>query len=220
MTNPPETRLYAPVKAHLERLGYSVKGEIGAADVVAMKEGEDTPLIVELKTGFSLTLLHQAVARQAVTDIVYVAVPRWKGKAGWRSFKSNIGLCRRLGIGVLSVNPEDGAVQVHADPGPFQPRKSKLRRDRLLKEFDARSGDPTKGGTRGRVMTAYRQNALACAAYLRAAGPSRGADVAQHTGVKRATRIMADNHDGLFFRAARGIYALSDKGVNALDQKD
>lgn len=219
MTRPAETQLYAPVKAHLESLGYVVKGEIGAADVVALRDGCE-PLIVELKTGFSLTLLQQAVARQAVTDVVYVAVPRWTGKAGWRAFKGNIGLCKRLGVGVISVRLKDGFVQVHCDPVPFQPRKSKHRRTALLREFATRAGDPTKGGTAGQVETAYRQDALRCVGYLSKAGPSKGAEIAKATGVARATRIMADNHYGWFFRAARGIYALSDAGTSeAADPK-
>lgn len=213
MTKPSETQLYAPVKAFLTAQGYEVKGEVGAADVVAVRADQEAPLIVELKTGFSLTLLQQAVARQAVTDVVYVAVPRWKGKAGWRAFKGNVGLCRRLGLGVLSVNLKDDTVQMHAEPGPFQPRKSKVRRVRVMQEFDARDGDPTEGGTNGQVMTSYRQDALRCVACLREAGPSKGSDVARATGVVRATRIMADNHHGWFFRAARGIYALSDAGL-------
>jgi hypothetical protein len=211
MSNPRETRLYAPVKAYLEAQGYSVKGEIAAADIVALR-GNEPPLIVELKNGFSLVLLQQAAARQAITDTVYVALPRWSGKAGWRAFKGNIGLCKRLGIGVISVREADGVVQVHADPAPFQPRKSKARKAALLKEFAAREGDPTMGGTNGQVMTAYRQDARRIAAYLATAGPSKGADVARATGVSRATRIMADNHYGWFFRAARGIYTLSDAG--------
>lgn len=183
MQKPVETDLYAPVKAWLEAQGHSVKGEVGAADVVARKGG--ALLIVELKLGFSLVLLQQAVARQAVCDLVYVAVPRWRGKAGWRAFKGNIGLCRRLGLGVLSVQFEDGTVQEHAAPGPFQPRRSPKKRARLVAEFDTRSGDPTPGGTNGQVMTSYRQDALTCAAYLAGAGASKGADVARETGVGR-----------------------------------
>ncbi|WP_272003813.1 DUF2161 domain-containing phosphodiesterase [Roseovarius sp. ZX-A-9] len=215
MPKPVETDLYPPVKAFLEAQGYTVKGEVGAADVLA-RRGDDPPLIVELKTGFSLVLLQQAVARQAITDTVYVAVPRWSGKAGWRAFKGNIGLCKRLGIGVISVRLKDGYVQVHCEPVPFQPRKSSLRRKALLKEFDARDGDPTHGGTNGQVMTAYRQDARRCAAHLAEVGIAKGADVAKATGVARATRIMADNHHGWFCRAARGLYALSDAGTLAL----
>ncbi|WP_300513618.1 DUF2161 family putative PD-(D/E)XK-type phosphodiesterase [Aliiroseovarius sp.] len=204
-----ETELYAPVKAWLEGMGYEVKGEVGAADVVALREGAE-PLVVELKTGFSLTLLQQACARQAVTDAVYVAVPRWTGKAGWRAFKGNTGLCKRLGLGVLSVRLKDGFVQVHADPGPYQPRKSALRKSRLLGEFAKRAGDPNQGGTRGRVVTAYRQDAERCRDYLAEHGAARGRDVARATGVEKATTIMRDNHYGWFEKVETGVYRLFD----------
>ncbi|MBL4766641.1 MAG: hypothetical protein JKY94_02870 [Rhodobacteraceae bacterium] len=210
-----ETELYAPIKAHLEALGYEVKAEISAADVVACRPG-DEPLIVELKTGFSLILLQQAVARQAISDSVYVAVPRWSGKSGWRTFKGNVGLCKRLGIGVMSVRLKDGHVQVHADPEIFNPRKSKRRKGALLREFEQRKGDPNIGGTRGQIVTVYRQNALKCAAYLAEHGPAKGAVVAQETGVEKATRMMADNHHGWFVRVSTGVYDLTEAGRASL----
>ena len=69
---PRETDLYAPIKSYLEGQGYDVKGEVADCDVVAVRRGED-PVVVELKTSFSLQLIFQAVRRQALTDTVYVA---------------------------------------------------------------------------------------------------------------------------------------------------
>ncbi len=212
-----ETDLYDPVKSWLEGLGYEVKAEVGAADVMALRDDE-APVVVELKTGFSLTLLQQAVARQAITDHVYVAVPRWAGKAGWRTFKGNIGLCRRLGLGVLSVKVVEGAVQVHCDPAPFQPRKSKLKSARLLGEFAKREGDPNRGGTRGKIVTSYQQEAEKLAAHLARYGPMKGADLVKATDVARATRMMADNHYGWFERLDRGVYGLTETGQAAAKQ--
>ncbi len=207
-----ETDLYAPVKAWLEDQGFEVKAEIGAADVVACREGEE-PVIVELKTGFSLTLLQQAVARQRISDWVYVAVPRWKGKSGWRTFKANVGLCKRLGVGVMSVNLADETVQVHADPAEFKPRKSKPRKGALLKEFDKRVGDPNKGGTKGSVVTAYQQEAERCLAFLVENGPAKGATVAQGAQAPKATNIMYNNHYGWFEKTGeRGVYQASAAG--------
>ncbi|WP_438992182.1 DUF2161 domain-containing phosphodiesterase [Lentibacter sp.] len=212
-----ETALYAPVKAYLVGLGYEVKGEVGAADVVA-RRGAEAPLIVELKTGFSLQLMHQAVARQRISDSVYVAVPRWKGRAGWKAFKANVGLCKRLGLGVLSVDLEAGTAQAHSDPAPFQPRKSKLKAAALMREFDAREGDPNEGGmTRMTIVTAYRQEAEKCARHLAEYGPSRGRDVKEATGVERATTMMRANHYGWFEKQSAGVYALSAAGQAALN---
>ena len=80
----PETELYDPIKAYLMAQGYEVKGEVGAADLVACR-GEESPVIVELKTGFTLSLFHQCIERQSVTDLVYLAVPRGHGPRWPRS---------------------------------------------------------------------------------------------------------------------------------------
>jgi len=211
-----ETELYPPVKAYLEAQGYEVKAEVGAADVVACRSGGD-PVIVELKTGFTLSLFHQAVERQAVTDAVYVAVARGPGRRFQTALKNNLKLARRLGLGLITVRLADGLVEVHLDPGPFMPRKSRARKDRLLREFSRRVGDPNTGGsTRTTLVTAYRQDAIRCAQHLVANGPSRGADVAKVTGVARATRMMADDHYGWFERVERGVYGLTPKGRDTL----
>ncbi|WP_029060098.1 DUF2161 domain-containing phosphodiesterase [Stappia stellulata] len=211
-----ETELYPPIKAFLTAQGYEVKAEVGAADVVACR-GDEDPVIVELKTGFTLGLFHQAIARQSITDAVYVAVPRMAGRRFQSALKNNLKLARRLGLGLITVRLSDALVDVHLDPGPFSPRKSKPRRDRLLREFARRVGDPNTGGsTRVTLVTAYRQDALRCAAHLAANGPSRGAEVAKATGVANATRLMADDHYGWFERVERGVYALTPKGTAAL----
>lgn len=211
-----ETELYGPVKGLLEGQGYAVKGEVGAADLVAVR-GDEAPLVVELKTGFSLALFHQAIDRQSVTDTVYVAVPRVDGAGFHKALKSNRALCRRLGLGLMTVRLADGFVEIHLDPGPYRPRQSKAKKARLLGEFQRRVGDPNTGGTtRTTVMTAYRQDAIRCALHLKASGQSKAADVAKATSVGRARQIMYDDHYGWFERVATGVYALSPKGTAAM----
>lgn len=211
-----EADLYPPVKALLESQGYEVKSEIGAADVVALRGAED-PVIVELKLSFSLALFHQAVARLAVTDVVYIAVAHKPGKRFASAVKANVKLARRLGLGVMVVRLRDGLVTVHADPGPYEPRKSKPRQTHLLREFARRSGDPNTGGQiRAGLVTAYRQDALRLALYLFEAGASKGAMVARETGVAQATRMMRDNHYGWFEKVETGIYGLSPTGAKAV----
>ena len=210
---PREAELYGPVKRFLEAQGYEVKGEVGAADVVAVRGAED-PVIVELKLGFSLTLFHQAIARMAVSDLVYVAVPRPKGK---RALRDNVALARRLGIGVLTVRVRDGVVEAQADPGPYAPRKSKKKKAGLLREFSRRVGDPNEGGaTRHGIVTAYRQDAIRCARFLAVHGASKGAKVAEWAEVPGATRVMRDNHYGWFEKVSTGVYGLSEAGHKGL----
>ncbi|PZX16584.1 hypothetical protein LX81_01955 [Palleronia aestuarii] len=209
-----ETDLYAPVKAFLEAQGYTVKGEIGGVDVMALR-ADEPPVMVELKRAFSLALVYQGIARQSVSDAVYLAVP----EDGARTRRSRVGLCRRLGLGYVTVRLRDGHVTVHCDPGPFVPRRNGRRAGRLLREFARLEGDPNVGGgTRRGLVTAYRQDALSCARHLGVAGPSRGAEVARATGVAQATRLMADDHYGWFSRVARGVYDLTEAGRAAAGQ--
>jgi len=211
MTKPRETDLYPPVKAYLEGQGYEVKGEVGAVDVMAVR-GKEDPVLVELKLGFSLALLHQGIARQAISDAVYLAVPH-----GLKGMKENLSLCRRLGLGLMTVRLRDGFVEVLVDPAPYKPRKSAKRKGRLLREFARRVGDPNAGGAmRVGIITSYRQDALRCAAFLADKGASKGAAVARGAAVPKATRIMADDHYGWFERVTTGVYMLTPKGVEAL----
>ena len=164
-----ETELYAPVKGLLEAQGYAVKGEVRGCDVVAVR-GEEPPLVVELKTTLSLSLLLQAVDRLALSDAVYLAVP--EDCAPLRRDPKRIRkLLRMLGLGLLTVS--GGRAAVWLDPGPYAgPRRSKARRARLLGEFRGRAGDPEPGGADRRrgLHTAYRQRALAIARHLAVRG--------------------------------------------------
>lgn len=206
-----ETDLYTPVKRFLEAQGYVVKGEIRECDVVALR-GDDPPVIVELKTGFSLQLVLQGIDRQAMSDAVYLAFPPPKR----RQQSDILKLCRRLGLGVLLVSGQ--FVEALADPTPYRPRTDLKRKGRLLKEFAHRMGDPDAGGTaRQPRMTAYRQDALRLAGRIADEGPMRVARLREETGVERAAGILQNDVYGWFQRESRGVYGLSPKGVSALE---
>ena len=207
-----EADLYPPLKTFLERQGYEVKAEIGACDIMA-RRGDEPPVIVEMKLTFSLALLLQGVARQALFDHVYLAVP--VGPKGWPArYKDITALCRRLGLGLLAVRGDE--VEAHLDPAPYSPRKNLARAARLLREFDRRLGDPNTGGTRGvKQMTHYRQDALRVALALQN-GPIAARQLARACGVKRACTLARDDHYGWFARPQAGQYALSDAGRAAM----
>lgn len=182
-----------------------------------MPDNEGDPVIVELKTGFTLSLFHQAINRQSMTDLVYIAVPRKTGKAAVTSIRKNKMLCRRLGIGLITVRLADGRVDVHCDPGPFKPRKIKARKTKLIAEFETRHGDPNSGGmTSEGMMTSYRQGALRCAKVLHDEGACKASYVAKMAGFEKARNLMAANHYGWFEKIDRGIYGLSPEGAKAL----
>jgi hypothetical protein len=213
-----EADLYPPVKDLLVQQGYDVKAEITGCDVVA-RRGSEPPLIVELKLSFSLALVYQGIARQSITDTVYLAIPPFSGRGVRGQQRDALALCRRLGLGLMIVRTSPAYAEVLTDPAPYRPRKTKARQTRLLREFEHRVGDPNAGGVSKRpIMTAYRQNALRCAALLAEHGPTKGADVAKGTGFTKATTLMRRDVYGWFEPAGtRGVYQISPKGRDALE---
>ena len=215
-----ETALYAPVKKFLEARGYEVKGEVRDCDLVA-RRGDEPPIIVELKLRFSLALLLQGVDRLALTERVYLAVPRPASRQRRRHGLAPDApvirkLCRRLGLGLLLVGGS-GPVEILEEPVPYRPRPAKARALRLKDEFDRRVGDANLGGTTGvPLVTAYRQDALRCARVLAGGGPMRLAALRSAAEVPGAARILQRNVYGWFTRLERGTYALSDGGGAAL----
>ena len=208
----PETSLYGPVKRYLKTLGFAVKGEVCGCDLVAIR-GNEPPLVVigELKLSFTLDLVLQAVDRTAACDEVWLAV----GPAGRKRFGDPrvCKLCRFLGFGLLGVS-SSGAVEVLVEPRPWKPRQNKKRPARLIDEHRKRIGDPAQGGsTRQPIMTAYRQQALACAASL-AEGPRRTSEL--RSVVPNAPSILLRNWYGWFTRIERGLYELTPEGALAL----
>jgi hypothetical protein len=214
-----ETGLYAPVKQFLESRGYEVKGEVQGCDLVA-RRGDEPLVIVELKLRLSLALILQGVDRLALTERVYLAVPRpCSQHRRSRSLASDAPdvrkLCRRLGLGLLLVGPR--RVEIVEEPVPYRPRPAKVRALRLKDEFDRRLGDANIGGAvAAPIVTAYRQDALRCARALARGGPMRIAALRAATGVPDAARILQHDVYGWFTRIARGTYMLSDGGEEAL----
>jgi hypothetical protein len=209
-----ETTLYPPIKGFLEAAGYVVKGEIGGCDVVGVSEGEPSVLVVcELKLTFNLELILQAVDRATISDEVWIAArvsAKGKGRETDRRFRD---LCRRLGIGMLSV-ADNGTVDVIVSPQSPAPRKNAKRRSRLVSEHKRRKGDPALGGiNRSPIMTAYRQQALTCAAALQQ-GLVRPRDIRPFA--PDVATILRGNVYGWFDHADRGVYGLTAAGIEAL----
>ena len=209
-----ETSLYLPVKRFLETLGFEVKGEICGCDLVALR-GDNAPVVMvgELKLSFNLDLVLQGVDRTVASDEIWLAVRSSKRGRGREQDPRARRLCRLLGFGLLGVSPA-GHVQILVEPGPWRPRRDPQRRSKLVEEHRRRQGDPVLGGgTRSPIMTAYRQQALACAAAL-SAGPRRPRDV--KATVPDAAKILLRNVYGWFVRVERGLYDLTDLGRAAL----
>ena len=209
-----ESDLYAPVKVLLEGQGYVVKGEVRGCDVVGVR-GAEPPVVVELKRTFGLGLVLQGVDRLALSDLVYLAVGQWP-----KQMKNVKKLCRRLGLGFIVV--ASGKADVVLDPVPYTPRPNKRKAGRLLGEHARRVGDPNLGGQamRAPLMTAYRQEALRCAEILAANGPMKVAALREAGRAPKAAQILQADVYGWFERVERGVYAITPKGRQGLEQFD
>jgi len=212
-----EADLYAPVKAHMQAAGYEVRGEVGKCDIVGVQG--DTAIAVELKLVFGLPVLYQALERLSAVDFVYVAVAVPEGRkarSNWDAMVKHASrLCRMLGVGLIEVR--DGVVSILADPAPYAPRKNSKARAKLLGEFRRRTGDHNVGGTTKRPrVTGYREEALRCAQALAAHGPMAPARLRDLIALPSASAKLQGNVYGWFERVERGVYAVTESGVAAL----
>ncbi len=185
-------------------------------DVVGTR-GDEPPIIVELKLAFTLSLVLQGIDRLTMTDCVYLAVARPRGRMARRApvYRRDVrALCRRLGLGLMMV---DSRVEVLLDPIPYRPRLRARRLGQLLGEHARRVGDPNRGGVnKTPLVTAYRQEALRCALLIRDTGTAK-LRVLRETGlVPNAPRILQRDVYGWFHRVERATYGLTERAEKDL----
>ncbi|MFC4599585.1 DUF2161 domain-containing phosphodiesterase [Cohnella hongkongensis] len=242
-----ETELYPPVKKFFVSRGYEVKSEIRGCDLVAYRpdERQNDPVatIVEMKKTFTLALLLQGIDRQKTGASVWLAVERNRVKKGAHNqrFGEIAQLCRRLNLGLMTVTfyrTKPPVIDVWCEPAEtragaalglpaaaesaaayaLQPtRRSAAKAGKLLKEFNARSGDYNVGGSAKRkLVTAYRERAIQCALALACHGPSAPRQVRDWTGCPNAGSMLRENVYGWFRRIRKGLYELAPAGDAAL----
>ncbi|SHI53013.1 hypothetical protein SAMN02745751_00496 [Dethiosulfatibacter aminovorans DSM 17477] len=217
-----ETELYQPVKDLFEGMGYEVYSEVDDMDVVAVKD--DRKIVIELKTSLSMKLLIQAVKRQKIYEDVYVAVPFPKFKKRFsKDFKDKEYLLRRLELGLIfvSFNEKNAYAQIALEPKPFNLQisrtRSKKKRTLVDRELSNRHGDNNTGGTKGKLVTAYREKALELASYLRETDEMTTGELREASGNEKSTNILYKNYYGWFERADKGVYRLSNKGRSEVE---
>lgn len=218
-----ETELYFPIKNLLTQEGFDVYGEVNHVDLTAIND--DKLIIVELKTQFCLKLLIQAATRQRMTEYVYIAIPQptYKKRFG-KDFKDKIYLLKRLGLGLIFVNfdKEIAHAEYIFHPQPFSMTLSRQQSQRhlkaLKKEIDKRHGDNNIGGTKGKIFTAYREEALIAAYYLSLKPMSTAKELRALTHNEKVATLIRNNHYGWFQRIDKGIYSLDTLGYEALEE--
>lgn len=153
--------------------------------------------------------------RAGACDELWIAAKmsiRGKGRESDARYRN---LCRRLGFGMLGVT-DAGTVEILVEPPIAAPRRNPKKRARLVTEHRKRIGDPALGGsTKTPIMTAYRQQALGCAAAL-ASGPRKLKEL--KPAYPDAQKILHRNVYGWFEPVSRGVYALTATGHQALEK--
>lgn len=216
-----EKDLYLPVKKLFEGLDFEVYGEVKTVDVVAQRE--DLIVAIELKKDLNLHLISQGAYRQRLTNHVYIAVPTPSTRIQrGNPFKDKLYLLRRLGIGLIyvSTSKKPYHAKIILEPNLLDilasQRKNKRRRLALQKEISERHCDYNLGGTRGRIMTAYKEAALRILMVYSDQAIHTTKEIKEITGIKKATVILYKNYYGWYDRLGTGTYIINQSGLKAL----
>lgn len=211
-----EKDMFPIIKDYLLNQEYEVKAEVLDADIVARKD--DFVIVIEMKTSFSTRLIYQGLKRQAISDYVYLAIPKPTSKVlRSSSFKEKKTIVRRLELGLILVDTDQFSLDVLLDPKNYQFRRNKKKKRRLLKEFNLRQTSMNVGGvTRTKIVTAYKELALICLDGLRDEAKTTKY-LRELTKRKKVTSILQKNYYGWFERVSRGLYQITDLGKRALD---
>lgn len=206
-----ETELYESVRGYFISLGFTVRAEVRDIDICAVRD--DLLVGIELKRNFSTDLLIQAVLRQKVCDLVYIAVPKPKRVKKDRSFRSMLHMLSRLELGLLYVDIVTGSVVEVLEPTFYdldKARKTMMKTRRsILSEIKRRTLDGNVGGSnKTRLLTAYREESLKTVALIRHKGVISPKDL-KDIGIRPG--LLNNNFYGWFRKLERGRYALEEK---------
>lgn len=210
-----EKDMYEGIKKYLNSQGYDVKAEVLNTDITAIRD--DEVIVIEMKKTLNTRLIYQGCDRQRICDYVYLAIIEPTKKIQRSSqFKEKVYIIRRLQLGLLFVNLEDDKIVPFLDPKTYTFRQNKIKKRKLLKEFEQRITSFNVGGvTKTKIITAYRERAIRIAYYL-SEQPMKLKDLKAITQEDKCSSILQKNFYGWFERVERGIYVLTPLGKEEL----
>lgn len=214
-----EKELFAPIKEYFEKEGYVADGEVNDIDLYMEKDGET--VAVELKRTLDYKSVIQASLRQKITDSVYIGIFT-PANLFSKSFKEKIYLLNRLGIGLITVSNRSGKVNIVCEPVIHElssyKSHNKKKKEALQHEFNGRKVKSNTGGVcRQKLVTSYREDAIIVLDTLVSlGGESSPKLVKEASGIEKTPSILRANYYGWFFNKATGIYAVTEKGYDAL----
>ena len=121
------------------------------------------------------------------------------------------------------LNKNEEQINVIHHPIPFDRMKSmqqsKKRRIRLLTEIEGRTGDFNTGGSNKlKIMTSYKENCIHIACCLIHHGPLSSKSLREIGTGEKTYQILHKNYEGWFEKIERGIYGISETGINGLKE--
>ena len=210
-----EKDMYIIIRKHLEGHGFNVKAEVLDTDITAVSD--DLVIIIEMKKTLNTRLIYQGCQRQKISDYVYLAIIKPTTKIlRSKQFKEKLHIIRRLHLGLIFVDVEKESMETFLDSKNYIIKKNKIKKRKLLKEFEQRKTSFNIGGvTKTKIITAYRERVLLIAYYLQAA-PLTIKEIKILTNDYKCSSILQKNYYNWFDRIGRGLYQLNDIGRNDL----
>ncbi len=215
-----ESELFNPICDYYRKMGFEVDGEVKTIDMVCHHRKKEITVVIELKNTLNLKVITQAALRQKLFDYVYVGV--WTPKnLRSKEHQNKVYLLKRLGIGLIYVSPKLHSVSIAHEPLADEllvyQQRNKRKRQAVLKEFQKRQLKENQGGIhKTKIITAYMEDCLVVLKALESGEPVKVGQVREETGIKGCNRVLYDNHYGWFENIARGQYALTPLGKEAL----
>ena len=211
-----ESSMYKPIEEYFTSNGYKVNAEVNGCDVVATRN--DEIVVIEMKVHFSLELVYQAIERQKITNIVYVAIPRM---TKFSKYENMLKLLKRLELGLIVVSMDSPIpkMEVVLCPSNSKVLRASKMKEKVIEEVRGRTfANLNEGGSRAkRLNTAFREKSIKVACSLERAGICSATDLVRTYGCGQDTiNILYHNYYGWFDRVSRGNYSLSEKGKNDL----
>lgn len=210
-----ESELYEPVKRLFEQQGYKVNAEVRDCDMTMTLDKE--LIVAELKTSLSVELLAQCLERQKAADIVYAVVPKPK-RYQPKKMRRTFGVLKKLEIGLIMVTFRGNIsfAEIVLKP-PKTGKTNQKKRSLVEKEINGRNVDINIGGVTGRkIVTAYMEKAYKIACILKIYGRLSPKAVCEYGGDPYAQAILSRNLYGWFIKIERGIYDISEKGMEEI----
>lgn len=217
-----ETDLHSPVKQWLESEGCDVRSEVKSIDMVGIYG--DLLIAVEMKLKLNLEVINQAVERQGVADLVYIAVHHDFKAFQTKRFQMTTLTLKRLNLGLLLVNFRSSEPQVieYLKPENFDFERSrrarKSKRAAIITEFNKRCADfNTAGSAKSKIMTGYKEQCLLIAYYMKY-HKLESAKSFKPFGfeTKIVSSILNNNYNRWYQKIEKGRYQLSNEGHEAL----